>query len=337
MNNSNFQNGFNPEGGACVYTPAPPPQYFEKRAVRKTGNKIGAALLFFFGVTLIISFSIGIGTAILGKADLVSDPFLTLAINTVVSVMGFLGGGLLLIKITNERSRISFAAPEKGTLVPLILIGVGFCYAANIAVSIMQASLSFLGELKGGDFETPRGLFGFIFTVISVAVFPALLEEFFFRGALLGSLLKFGKPFAIFTSAVLFGLIHGNLVQIPFAFLVGLVLGFAVVESGSIWTGIIIHFINNFLSVCFKYLSELGLGDGINLIFNIIILGAIGFGFLGVRLLTLKKGRLFDFAKTPHHSTAKQRFWWLMGSPTVIVATVFVLFEILLNQFSPAV
>jgi hypothetical protein len=42
---------------------------------------------------------------------------------------------------------------------------------------------------------------------------------------------------------------HGNLVQAPFAFIAGIGLGYAVIASGSLWTGILIHLLNNSISV----------------------------------------------------------------------------------------
>ena len=53
-----------------------------------------------------------------------------------------------------------------------------------------------------------------------------------------------GKKFAIFASAFLFGMFHGNIVQTPFAFALGLVLGYVTVEHSLIWA-IVLHMINN--------------------------------------------------------------------------------------------
>ena len=57
-------------------------------------------------------------------------------------------------------------------------------------------------------------------------------------------MLPYGKKFAIFCSAVCFGIFHGNLIQTPYAFLVGLILGYVTAEY-SIWWAIAMHMINN--------------------------------------------------------------------------------------------
>jgi len=58
------------------------------------------------------------------------------------------------------------------------------------------------------------------------------------------SLMPYGKKFAVFAAALLFGMFHGNLVQTPYAFLVGLVLGYAAAEYSILWA-IALHMINN--------------------------------------------------------------------------------------------
>lgn len=69
-------------------------------------------------------------------------------------------------------------------------------------------------------------------------------EEILFRGLMLRSLQPYGKKFAILVSSLLFGLFHGNLLQVPFAFFVGLVMGYVALEYNIYWA-IILHLMNN--------------------------------------------------------------------------------------------
>ena len=79
-----------------------------------------------------------------------------------------------------------------------------------------------------------------------LAIFAPLGEELLFRGLILRVLEPVGKGFAIIVSAVMFGLLHANIIQIPFGFLVGLVLGYVTVEYSILWA-IVLHVINNFV------------------------------------------------------------------------------------------
>lgn len=89
------------------------------------------------------------------------------------------------------------------------------------------------------------GTMRMIVTAAYVCIGAPLTEEFLCRGVLLKSMSKYGVPFAVFASSLIFGLIHGNIYQTPFAILVGVVLGYVAVRSGSIWPGVIIHFFVN--------------------------------------------------------------------------------------------
>lgn len=77
-----------------------------------------------------------------------------------------------------------------------------------------------------------------------MAVAAPIAEEILCRGLIQRTLMPFGKGFAIFASAFLFGMFHGNILQAPMAFLVGLVLGYVAAEYSIAWA-MILHMINN--------------------------------------------------------------------------------------------
>ena len=80
-----------------------------------------------------------------------------------------------------------------------------------------------------------------------IAIVVPILEEVLFRGAIEGHLLRKGwsPKWAILVSALIFGIIHGNPAQIPFAFLIGLLFGWLYYRTGSLVPGIVGHIINN--------------------------------------------------------------------------------------------
>jgi membrane protease YdiL (CAAX protease family) len=71
-----------------------------------------------------------------------------------------------------------------------------------------------------------------------------IAEELLCRGLALRPLVDYGKRFAILMSAFFFGLMHCNIVQTPFAFVVGLVMGYVAVEYNILWA-MVLHMINN--------------------------------------------------------------------------------------------
>lgn len=102
----------------------------------------------------------------------------------------------------------------------------------------------------------PDNLAGLAVCLVSTAVMPALCEELFFRGEIMRSYERFGPGAAVFISALLFGLMHGNIEQVFFAFICGLVLGASVIITGSLWAGVTIHFFNNAYSLVLSYVTR---------------------------------------------------------------------------------
>jgi len=87
--------------------------------------------------------------------------------------------------------------------------------------------------------------------VLAIAVSGPLVEELVFRESILGTLRKsgVGKWSSILFCALLFGLIHGNPIQIPFAFMVGIVFGLIYWKTGNVVLTSIIHIVNNSIAV----------------------------------------------------------------------------------------
>jgi membrane protease YdiL (CAAX protease family) len=100
----------------------------------------------------------------------------------------------------------------------------------------------------------------FIANVVVVAFIPAIAEEFFFRGLLLGDLLK-GKvhpAIAIIVTGFIFAIGHAYYENTLAIWALGSFLGYLYYVSGSLWLPIAAHFANNFLGVLLKYLVNLG-------------------------------------------------------------------------------
>ena len=86
--------------------------------------------------------------------------------------------------------------------------------------------------------------------VLVIAVVPAFCEELAFRGFILSGFRHMGHKWrAIFYSALLFGLTHVILQQQLLACLLGVLIGYLAVQSGSIWPGVVFHLVHNTMAV----------------------------------------------------------------------------------------
>lgn len=93
----------------------------------------------------------------------------------------------------------------------------------------------------------------FLFSLICIAVLPAVLEESVYRGIFYQEYRRINPFGAIFFSALLFGLLHGNLNQFTYAFVMGIIMAFVIEATDSILSTMIIHFVTNGLSVVALY------------------------------------------------------------------------------------
>ena len=159
---------------------------------------------------------------------------------------------------------------KKETLLPLNAPNSKKLFFASLAIAFLTLVISnFLvsvgvlaGEAIGFEFDQsemppPESFAGYLWQVLSVALVPAFVEEFAIRGVMLGALRKYGDTFAIIVSSIFFGLMHGNVMQAPFAMILGVVIGWLVIKTGSLWTGIAIHFMNNLYATSLVALGEI--------------------------------------------------------------------------------
>ncbi len=80
--------------------------------------------------------------------------------------------------------------------------------------------------------------------VIYSVIWGPVIEEIVFRGFVLRGLLPYGKKRAIIISALAFSLMHGDISQIVFTFMAGLILAHAALKYSLGWA-VILHVFNN--------------------------------------------------------------------------------------------
>lgn len=132
---------------------------------------------------------------------------------------------------------------------------LGAVYFAQLVAAVVAELLDGIGlNSSAGELTATADPAVIALRFVYLAVIPAVLEELMTRGLILGELLPYGKGFAIVVSGAIFGFMHMNPVQLPFAFIAGASMAFAVVYCGTLRVSIIVHFINNFLSILFSTL-----------------------------------------------------------------------------------
>ena len=217
----------------------------------------------------------------------------------------------------------------------MIVIGSGVSF-------VWQTVLSLVGYTRipsDTDYSSVGVLFKELFLV---AVLPGLFEEFSHRGLLCAGYKKTGWQFVIL-SALLFSLMHQNIVQTGYTFVDGVAMALVMYYTGSIFPSIFMHFLNNAWSVFLGYVAQNGGAfNFINIasdwlyssLVGLIILIIVFFACAIIAVLTLifmrkeavKCGRVSDvpFAKTQALPLYKDLMFWL----TVVVGVVATVFSL---------
>lgn len=152
------------------------------------------------------------------------------------------------------RSSLFWGRPPLKAAAPItsstaIVFGCGVCLSLHFL----------LGTFSGDQYPDATfivgGLSSWLMRVFSMAVLPAVLEEWLFRGCILPYLERFDRRAAVLLSALLFALIHHGWQSILFAFAAGVVLGCIRLTCGSVWGCVIVHLVNNTAVLCVQAMS----------------------------------------------------------------------------------
>ncbi len=169
-----------------------------------------------------------------------------------------------------------------------LIWGVTSCAALAVLGNVL-ISLTPLAEWSGRFQETQEALSaGSIWIQILASVVAApVLEELLMRGLLYQRMRDvLGVRTSIVFNAILFGVLHGNLVQGVYAFLMGLYFAWLMERFQNIWIPIMGHMAANFTIILFSegYISRFS-GNGMDFILELVVCA----GCVGRAIQILKK------------------------------------------------
>lgn len=310
------------------------PQMLEQEEITRVSGKTNLPILLYFGISALIAF-VTVVAALMPQffrplarlVSALSDEVFTYGLNILMYLptigIPFWIGYKLLEKQQPHTNLIPLKKPDMRMsllAVPVILaVGLIGMYAS----SILLYWLSRLGfSASSLPSSSPATLPGQVLLIIGTAVLPGLLEEFAFRGVVMQSLRRYGDAFALLMSSLMFGLMHGNFVQTPFAFVIALAIGYFVLRTGSLWVGIIAHFINNLASCIFLILESYLQVDLIDRISTIYTLAVFALGLLCLLILVKVYPGLLSFPPSPSQLPLKARIGAYCRSGVTITAVV---------------
>ena len=192
-------------------------------------------------------------------------------------------------------------------IVIAFVICIFMMYAGNLigvlATSLLQTALGLTSENPLLTYVADDALW---LRVLVMVVLAPIIEEYIFRRQLIDRMNAYGEALAVFTSALMFGVFHGNLSQLFYAFALGLVFGYIYLKTGRLRYSIGLHMLINFLGsvlapallggIDFAALDEMQSADpaALTAVFSQLLpfvlyaLGMVGLALAGLVLLCVK-------------------------------------------------
>ncbi|MDR2931967.1 MAG: CPBP family intramembrane metalloprotease [Oscillospiraceae bacterium] len=332
----NYYNQNSP-GGPRAPTPyqAPPQNRKDpiKKALRKNANIIGFGMLLQYGLSIVVVFAISLLVGIFFYGRMTQDGYYIY--ENILSLIAYTAGFVVPIIIMVVWIRIpkDIAFPMKPPKMSLLIPGIFFCLGMSIVGVYLSDFLSRVIQLVFGltptmpDMSAPEQPVSIFVYCINLIIAPAFLEEMMFRGVIMQSLRRFGDGFALVVSSILFAMAHGNLVQGPNTLIMGLVMGYMVLRTGSLWTGIIIHFINNGVAVLLELTMRFTTPEQDQMINTVMLAVYVLGGLISLAYLMMKNNNMFRIAPSPLPMSEGKKHLYFFTSimPIILLAvTVFI-------------
>ncbi|WP_299432898.1 CPBP family intramembrane glutamic endopeptidase [uncultured Aquimarina sp.] len=168
------------------------------------------------------------------------------------SVFALIIVGFTFFDFKNIIKLYRFPKVDLLALIGYLLIPFASAFVVYYSVEFINVQLSeetynyYLGYI---DYPNPM-----FWAILFIAIFPPIFEELGFRGFLYNQLNKItSTKVTIILTAFIFALVHFSIISLLWIFPFGLLLGYLRHKYNTLWIGMIIHFIHNFIVLYLDY------------------------------------------------------------------------------------
>lgn len=220
-----------------------------KKYLKSIGVILGLIVLYqivIFIASLGYSIAYGVYQGTIG-GNVITEAAMKKQINDNLYTIVFIGEIIMVLGLvpTIKNKLIKngdFKKLDLNTIIHMIILGIGMSGMVSIvSVTLSAIFPSYLEVSKSISDAT-----GSYLQLFSIIIFGPIFEEIFFRGVIFGHLKKNYKIVsAVIVQALIFAIMHGNIVQGIYAFILGIVLGLVYIHYESLIACIIIHVVTN--------------------------------------------------------------------------------------------
>ena len=156
-------------------------------------------------------------------------------------------------KICGVKLRETFRIRSIRPVSLVFIFLIAFCSFPIISLLNVLSMFFVENEVAGVAMDMyPHGLF---LSMLVMAAMPAVGEEVLMRGVIYRSYQRKSPIFALFASAVIFGLIHMNFNQMPYEIFLGIIMVLLIEATDSILSSMFLHFLINGFSTMAGYFT----------------------------------------------------------------------------------
>jgi len=299
-----------------------------RRVVKKDGNRIGWSLVVYFVIDFIAAIAWLIGDLLISLSkvsgqeakdaafDDALDRFNASGVPLILGVLLGLGFLFLVFRKQDIYGRL-FHREEKlkfPTFMGILCVFMGTQLFFQLFCVLMEAGLNAIGYTSELAMEMATGNSMSISMLLYAGIIGPIVEELVYRGIIMRSLEKYGTSLAIVVSSVFFGIMHGNIPQAIFAFLVGLILGYTASRYSIVWSTVL-HIINNLVFGELFSHALMFLPENVQNIIFYALTGA--FALIGIIVLIVKRKKISAYFK--ENKWEKPNMRWLLTCSGALV------------------
>jgi len=292
-----------------------------RRRVKKDGNRIGFSLIWYFVINIVVV-AVWMIVEMEMAAKGITDPVEAQRImdevaekseisgaSMIAGVLIGLGFLFLFLRKTGAHRRLfhreESITPKKFAGIACVFLGTQLVF--NGMYALMEAGLNLMGYSAMSSMEMATSGSMTLSMFIYAGIVGPIVEELIFRGLILRSLEGYGRNLAIVVSSLLFGVMHGNIPQMVFAFLTGLILGYAASRYSIVWC-IILHIFNNLVLGDLLSRALSGLSEDAQALITLGIMGI--FTVAGLVVLIVRRKDILGYIR--QNRSQKPNLRWII-------------------------
>ena len=292
----------------------------------------GANIVFFVFTVVFIAYQLVLGF-ILGDR-LYDHIYVMVLINEFVMILCPVLIYCLIKKI-NIKEAFRFNKPGVVPMLVIVSLSVPAYFVAAMLNNVLVYFLQFIGDLPVTPIPVPKNLSELVVGILIIAVTPGICEEIMHRGFLLRAYEKRGSYKAVVIVSIFFGIFHFDITNFFGPVFLGLIIGYYVIRTNSIFAGMLAHFLNNSIAELMQYFwGEENTSDILTIslpeLQQVIIIGIAGLIVTAALLVLFRKVTEGRSVLTPPISTVGRDAKAILSHwPVVLILIIYFLMMLL--------